>query len=172
MKIFLLGLSGSGKTTLGKELAKALKIPFVDLDKEIEKTEGTSIPKIFEQKKEDYFRQVESAEVKKWCSAKGDFVISTGGGVPVYFDNMDWINRSGKSIFLDVPASEIAKRIASTKLSDRPLFAKAHPESIKDHVEFMRSHRLPFYKKAHIIVTGSAITANDLLTAIKKESQS
>ncbi len=80
MKIFLLGLSGSGKTTLGKELAEALGVPFVDLDKEIEKTEGSSIPKIFEQKKEDYFRQVESSEVKKWCSAKGDFVISTGGG--------------------------------------------------------------------------------------------
>jgi shikimate kinase len=170
MKIFLIGLSGSGKTTLGKELAEALRFTFIDLDKEIEKTEGATIPKIFEQKKEDYFRKVESAELKKWCVTNGDLVISTGGGVPVYFDNMEHINRSGRSIFLDVPASEIAKRIMNTKLSDRPLFAKAHPESIKDHVEFMRSHRLPFYRKAHITISGSAITSKELLHAIKKES--
>ncbi len=169
MKIFLLGLPGSGKTTLGKELAKALGLPFVDLDAEIEKTEGTSIPKIFEQKKEDYFRRIESAELKNWCSKEADFVMSTGGGVPVYFDNIEIINKSGKSIFLDVPASEIARRIVNTKLSERPLFAKAHPESIKDHVEFMRSHRLSFYKKAHYTVSGNSITTDKLLNVIKKE---
>ena len=168
MKIFLLGLPGSGKSTLGKELAIALKLPFVDLDLEIERTEGASIPKIFEQKKEDYFRQAESNELKKWCARKDDFVMSTGGGTPIYFDNIEVINQSGTSIFLDVAASEIARRIINTKLSERPLFAKAHPESIKDHVEFMRSHRLPFYRKAHHTLSGNETTSAEVLAVIKK----
>jgi len=169
MKIFLVGLPGSGKTTLGKELAKSLKLPFIDLDLEIEKTEGSTIPKIFKQKKEDYFRKVESRELKKWCAEPYDFVMATGGGVPVYFDNIDHMNQSGKSIFLDVPASEISKRIVNENISDRPLFAKAHPESIKDHVEFMRSHRLPFYKKAHYTLSGTTISADELLKVLKTE---
>jgi shikimate kinase len=171
MKIFLLGLPGSGKTTLGKQLATALSLPFVDLDAEIERSEGSSIPKIFEQKKEDYFRKVESSELKKWCLADHDFVMATGGGVPVYFDNIEILNRAGLSIFLDVPASEIAQRILKANISDRPLFAKAHPESIKDHVEFMRSHRLNFYKKAHYTISGKSIIIEELLAAVKTETQ-
>ncbi|CAN5432932.1 shikimate kinase [soil metagenome] len=171
MKIFLLGLPGSGKTTLGKQLAQRLNLPFVDLDAEIERSEGAAIPKIFEQKKEDYFRKVESNELKKWCLMDHDFVMATGGGAPVYFDNIETLNRAGLSIFLDVPASEIARRILDTNIAERPLFAKAHPESIKDHVEFMRSHRLSFYKKAHYTLSGKSIIIEELLAAVKTGNQ-
>lgn len=172
MKIFLLGLPGSGKTTIGKELASALAIPFVDLDTEIEKSERASIKEIFEKKKEDYFRQVESAHLKKWCALQSDFVMATGGGVPVFFDNLAVINQSGKSIFLDVPPREIARRIMITQLADRPLLAKTHPESLKDHIEFMRSHRISFYRQAHLVFSGDAISVKQILEKIKTESQS
>ena len=172
MKIFLLGLPGCGKTTLGKELASVLDVPFVDLDAEIEKSEGRVIKEIFAKRKEDYFRQVESAQLKKWCSAKNDFVMATGGGVPVFHDNMIVINRSGKSIFLDVPPREIARRITLTALADRPLLAKTHPESLKDHIEFMRSQRISFYRKAHLVLSGDSISAKEILEKIKMESQS
>src|SRR5438045_6679796 len=123
MKVFLLGLPGSGKTTLGKDLAASLEIKFIDLDYEIEKSEGATIREIFQAKKEDYFRKVESALLKKWCESSTDFVMATGGGAPVYFDNMSLINKAGASVFLDVPASEIANRILKTNIADRPLFA-------------------------------------------------
>jgi len=172
MKIFLLGLPGSGKTTLGKTLAKSLGLPFIDLDTEIEKSEKATIQEIFQQKKEDYFRRVEAAQLKKWCTEKKDFVMATGGGAPVFFDNIAVINNSGRSIFLDVPASEIAKRIISSSLSERPLFAKTHPESLKDQIEFMRSQRISFYRQAHLTFTGSAIASGDILEKIRTENQS
>src|SRR5690242_5204760 len=139
MKIFLLGLPGSGKTTLGKRLATALQLPFVDLDKEIERTEGKQIKDIFAEKKEDYFRKLESAELKRWCAKPGDYVMATGGGAPCFFDNIDVINSSGKSIFIDVPASEIVRRMSvgnasrqTGPIEKRPLLAAGGKDGLKD----------------------------------------
>lgn len=168
MKVFMIGLPGCGKTTLGKEIASLLKLPFIDLDVEIEKRHGASIREIFKQKGEDFFRTEESAQLKEWCRSEKSFVMATGGGAPVFFDNLDVINHCGKSIFLDVPAKEIARRILNTPLAERPLLAKATPDSLKDQIEFMRSQRLPFYKRAHFTLTGNAITASEIFTELRK----
>jgi shikimate kinase len=152
MKIFLIGLPGSGKSTLGKALAEALKLRFIDLDQMIEKEAGKTIPAIFKDEGENRFRNLESDLLELWAAAEIDFVMATGGGAPCFFSNMEVINRSGKSIFLDVPAKEIVKRIKTMKSPERPLFSNVHPEELKDTIEFMRSQRLPFYKKAHHIL--------------------
>ena len=168
MKIFLLGLPGSGKTTLGKELAANLRLPFIDLDKEIEREEGKAIREIFAEKKEDYFRRLESAQLKKWCATAGDFVMATGGGAPCFFDNLEVINRSGKSIFLDVPASEIVKRISTGPIEKRPLLAASGKDGLKDSIEFLRSNRLPYYRQASIILSRSDISVAEMTEALKK----
>jgi shikimate kinase len=171
MKVFMLGLPGSGKTTLGKQLAIAIQVPFVDLDSEIERSEGMSVRNIFAARKEDYFRMIESSELKKWCDSDKSFVMATGGGAPVFFDNMQRINNAGRSVFLDVSAKEIAKRILLTPLEDRPLFAKANHETLKDQIEFMRSHRLPFYRQAHLTISGDMISADEMVRMIRTEIQ-
>ena len=170
MKIFLLGLSGSGKTTLGKELAASLGLRFVDLDGEIEKAEGMPIEVIFKTKKEDHFRKVESRQLRQWCLTETDFVMATGGGTPCFFDNMDLINQSGTSLFLDIPPTEIVQRILKTDLSHRPLFANLRPENVKDQIEFMRSQRLSFYRQAHWTSRGTP-DSKDIIEFIKKESR-
>jgi shikimate kinase len=172
MKVFLLGLPGSGKTTLGKDLATSLGVKFIDLDKEIEMNEGTTIREIFQIKKEDYFRKVESAVLKKWCESPADFVMATGGGAPVFFDNMALINKSGLSVFLDVPASEITNRILKTNTSDRPLFADTRKENLKEQIEFMRSQRVSHYRQAGMTFSGKEITAKEILERIRTESRS
>ena|ERR1051325_1488356 len=168
MKIFLLGLPGSGKTTLGRKLAAQLQLPFVDLDKEIETTEGKPIREIFAEKKEDYFRKLESSELKKWCEKPSDFVMATGGGAPCFFDNLEVINRSGKSIFLDVPASEIVRRMSTGPIEKRPLLAAGGKDGLKDSIEFLRSNRLPYYKQASITFSGPDISVQEMADALKK----
>jgi len=167
MKFFLIGMPGSGKTTLGKLLAVELKLNFIDLDLEIEKSEGQQINQIFEKKKEDYFRRVESAMLKTYCFSRESFVMSTGGGAPCFHDNMWQMNHSGKTIFLDVPASEIANRLQKTSLIERPLFARLAPEQLKDKIEFLRSQRITYYRQANFIFEGTDIPMQTVISKIK-----
>ena len=167
MKIFLIGLPGSGKTTIGRQLAEKLNLPFVDLDLEIEKLEGKTVQEIFAQKKENYFREVESKVLNNLCSSKVDFVMATGGGAPCFFDNMDAMNRSGKTIFLDVPASEIASRLQKTSLTERPLFSKLSSDQLKDKIEWLRSQRISFYKQAQVAIEGSSFSPEGIMSLLK-----
>ncbi len=167
MKIFLIGLPGSGKTTLGKQLAKKLKLPFIDLDTEIEKIQGQTISEIFESKKENHFREIESNLLKKFCLLFESFVMATGGGAPCFHDTMRAMNQSGTTIFLDVPSKEIADRLMKTNLSDRPLLAKMNDEALKDKIEFLRSQRIIFYRQAHLVFQNPAVSVEDMIPKIK-----
>jgi shikimate kinase len=166
MKIYLIGLPGSGKTTLGKQLAAQLKIDFVDLDTEIEKSEKRAIAVIFKEAGEDYFRSSEATELRKWSRAQNNFVMATGGGAPCFFDNLELMNQTGTTIFLDVPAKEIAKRISSQSVT-RPLLLDLNFEQLKDKIEFLRSQRKPFYRKAKVIVKGSSIQISDVMNELR-----
>jgi shikimate kinase len=171
MKIFLIGLPGSGKSTLGKEIAASLQIPFVDLDAEIEGTAGKDIKTIFKEKGEDYFRHVESDCLRQWTASARDFVMATGGGAPCFFDNMANLNKSGTTVFLDVPPAEVVRRINRTERAERPLLGRVHHDELKDHVQRMRTLRLSFYSQAQFIVSGVKITGTEVLNLIngKKE---
>ena len=167
MKIFLIGLPGSGKTTIAKELANKLPLPYMDLDQEIEKAEQQTIPEIFKNKKETYFRKVESQLLKAWCASDFSFVMATGGGAPCFFDNMKKMNESGITIFLDVPTMEIAKRIVASKGEERPLLKASGIDGLKDQIEFLRSQRIGFYKQAQMIFVGEQLSAKKILKDLK-----
>jgi shikimate kinase len=167
MKIFLIGLPGSGKTTLGKQLAERLTLKFLDLDAEIEKSEATSIAEIFKVHGEDHFRELEHRQLTKWADEKRDFVMATGGGAPCFFNNIDLMNGAGVTIFLDVPAKEIAKRI-SGQSANRPLLLNLNFEELKDKIEFLRSLRKPFYRQARCVVKGEKLDVNDLLAKVER----
>ncbi len=171
MKIFLIGLPGSGKTTLGKQVAHQLSIPFVDLDAAIEKAEQRTIPEIFKQSGENYFRQLESELLKKWTTSSTDFLMATGGGAPCFFDNIQVMNQHGLTFFLDVPAMEIAQRISASNKQDRPLVNSMDFDVLKDQVETLRSRRLSFYKQAQQTLIGRAIQSQQLVEIIRKEIQ-
>lgn len=135
--IVLIGMPGCGKSTLGKRLATELGRNFIDLDEEIVKRAGCSIPEIFANKGEDGFRTVESAVVADICRESG-LVIATGGGVVTRERNLPLLSQNGRVIFLDIAPEGLP-------VAGRPLSQQKTPEQLY-------RERLPLYKKAADLV--------------------
>lgn len=151
MKIVLLGYMASGKSLIGRELAKVLKMDYLDLDDFIEKNEDKSIEKIFLEKGEIFFRKIENSYLQALISSKNNLVLSLGGGTPCFTNNLELLknNKEITTFFLNVPVSELAKRLMSDK-ENRPLVKYVSNET--DMLEFVGKHlfeRLPFYNQAH-----------------------
>lgn len=167
MKIYLIGLPGCGKSTLGRQLSNKLNIPFIDLDTAIEQREGKVVREIFKQKGEDYFRKIESDTLKRMSDGLPDFIMATGGGAPVFFDNMEFMNNYGQTIFLDVPTRVITERILKADKEERPLLARLGPDELKDHIEFLRSQRIQFYNQAAFKISADVVLVDDVLSRLE-----
>ncbi len=146
LPLFIVGFTGVGKTTFGKTYALKHQLPFVDLDAFIEEKEGKSISDIFRSKGEDYFREKESSYLKNLTS---NIVVSTGGGTPCFFDNMDWMLKNGTVLHLNDSIENIVKKLLKTDLSNRPLLANFNPAELIQWIEVKMNERLPYYEKAH-----------------------
>ena len=146
MIISLLGYMGCGKSSLGKKLANKLSFDFIDLDNEIEKLEGKTVSKIFEEKGEIYFRSLERKLLKENLK-KNNTVLSLGGGTPCYGNNIDLINKKSHSVFINLPIKTLVQRLEQGK-HKRPIIAEKSQEELERFIEQHLNERLPFYKKA------------------------
>ena len=148
IRIFLTGYMGAGKTTLGKALARELHIPFIDLDWYIEERFHKTVGELFSERGEASFRELE----KNMLHEVGEFedvVISTGGGAPCFFDNMEFMNASGTTVYLKVSVEELAKRLELCKHT-RPVLKGRSGEELKAFIAESLEKRNPFYTKASI----------------------
>ena len=155
IRIFLLGYMGAGKTTLGKAFARAMGLTFVDLDWYIEERYHKTVGQIFTERGEDGFREVE----RRMLHEVGDFenvVISVGGGTPCFFDNMDYMNEVGETVFLDVDSKVLFRRLKVAK-QQRPLLAKKTDEELMAFIQEALQKRLPFYTKARYVFNGELL---------------
>lgn len=153
-------MPSSGKSTLGKKIADALHYRYIDTDKLIVRDEGRSIPEIFAQSGEDYFREAER-RVLRTIRPGDSTVVSTGGGMPCFHDNINYINASGISVFLDVPVNILVQRILAHGADDRPLNNPTDPDLFAT-LQQRYTSRLPIYKQAHIIISGETNEENVL----------
>ena len=119
-RIYLVGFMGAGTSTVGRALAERLGVPFVDLDEAFEALAGMTIRKAFEERGEAWFREREAELLRGTASLPGA-VVALGGGTFTFPENRTFVQRSGRSLFLDVSFEVIAGRLGG-KAADRPLF--------------------------------------------------
>lgn len=160
MKIFLVGFMGCGKSTLGRRLAARIGYKFVDLDELFEQKEGTTIANYFVSHGEEAFRKEES-NILKYTDFPDQTIISTGGGLPCYFDNMDWMNANGKVIYIQMPPKALASRLEHGK-EERPLLHGKHGDELVAFIADKLAERETHYLKAGIIADGLSLTAEKL----------
>lgn len=153
MKIFIIGYMAAGKTTFGKALAEKLGTPFVDLDQYIEEKESKSIPEIFSEKGEEGFRTLEKDYLRKLTKAEPDAIIACGGGTPCFFDNMEFMNSKGVTVFLETSTPVLISRLQEENIS-RPIVAGKSNEEIQKKVLTQLCERLPFYMEAKLKWSG------------------
>ena len=152
LNIALIGMPSSGKTTLGKLLAKQLGRPLVDLDEEIVKADGRSIPDIFAAEGEAGFRKLEAAQTARFARENRQ-VISCGGGVVKDPANLRALHANGIVLFIDRPLEDLLVG------GGRPL--STSPEALKT----MEAQRRPLYLAAADAVIPNKTTPADAVTA-------
>ena len=141
--VALIGFMGSGKTTVGKILSRLLSAEFIDTDEQVEKKLKMSISRIFDNYGEAYFREAERNLLVELLRSGRRMVLSVGGGLPAYRDNMEILNRNALTVYLECDFETLWKRIAGD--SARPLLRLG-----KDAVRRLFEERKPFYEKAKL----------------------
>lgn len=164
--IYIIGFMGSGKSTAGKKLATSMGWSFVDLDKKIEERTGKTIPEIFSDYGEDYFRKVET-EVLRSLKSQKETIISTGGGAPCHSDNMSFMLETGLTVYLRLTPVQLKSRLSNSK-GVRPLIKDLNSENLLSFIEKKLITREEYYCQAEIQIDGFDIDYIFLDTLVKK----
>lgn len=145
-RIILMGYMGSGKTTIGRALAKDLGMPFYDLDWYIESRMRKTVKQIFDERGEEGFRKIEHNMLHEVAEFE-NIVLSCGGGTPCFFDNIDYLNRQGETVYLKCTPEVLYGHLKMGK-TVRPLLLNKTPEEVRLFIIEQLKQREPFYSKA------------------------
>ncbi len=168
MKLVLLGYMGSGKSTVGKQLAAALKYSFIDLDTQIELEEEKTIPELFAEKGEIYFRKKENDVLKNHITSEQNIVVATGGGTPCYGNTIEFLSSEKNviTIYLKVSLDSLTSRLM-TENNERPLIAHIQDEfSLKDFIRKHLFERSYYYNKAQIHINTDGLSVKEIVALI------
>ena len=153
---------GAGKTTLGKVLAQKMGLTFYDLDEYIEDRFHRTIPQIFAESGESGFRELERRMLHEVAEFE-DVIISCGGATPCFFDNMDYMNTCGETVFLNASPEALKAHLLMGK-TQRPLIQGKSPEELLDFIKDSLQKRLPYYQKAKHTLSIDVINTNEDIT--------
>lgn len=137
--IYLIGLMGAGKTTIGRQLAKALQLPFYDSDKAIEEQTGVDISTIFEYEGEEGFRVREQNMIEELTQIDG-IVLATGGGAILKEANRQALKKNGYVVYLQCTVDKILQR--TKRDTQRPLLDTSNP---RERIEKLFAEREGLY---------------------------
>ncbi|MFC2151119.1 shikimate kinase [Bacteroidota bacterium] len=166
MRVFLIGFMASGKSSVGKKLANKIGLPFVDLDDYIEEKYKTTIRLLIYDMGMDKFREIEKESLETIIKENEDILVSTGGGTPVFFDNMKLMNNSGVTIYLEVDIPTLVDRLMYAK-KDRPLIWGKTKEDLTVYAKDLLDRRKDDYLKAKHTINGKNLKMEDLTNLLK-----
>ena len=161
MRLYLIGYMGTGKSTLGRKIAKRTELPFLDTDKMVEEAEGAVVADIITFAGEEYFRKAERKALEQTAEME-NVIVSTGGGLPIWGDNMEWIEEHGVSIYLKRAPEQILSRLSPHGRQKRPKFRGLNDEEL---LAFMHSHlaeREPVYARASVVIDCSQVSDDEI----------
>jgi shikimate kinase len=164
--LVLVGLAGAGKSTVGQLLAEALQRDFLDLDVEITRRCGMSVPEIFGQKGEAYFREQETALTRELAET-GGMVLAPGGGWISNDEHRAMLCPPARLIYLKV-SPEVALHRMGAAAAGRPLLNRPDP---RGELERLLEARRPFYELADIVVAVDRLDAQHVTQRILEKLQ-
>ena len=145
-RIIIIGYMGAGKTTVGKALAAELQVPFYDLDWYIESRMRKTVKELFDERGEEGFRQIERNMLHEVAEFE-NVIISCGGGTPCFFDNMDYMNQQGETVYLKATPDVLYDHLRMGR-GVRPLLLNKTPEEVQRFIREQLAQRESFYLKA------------------------
>lgn len=169
MRFFLIGFMASGKTTIGREVARLTGYKFIDLDEQIEQSEGQSVSAIFAAQGEDAFRRMERKHLEAVCRAEGNLIVATGGGVPCFYDNMELMNRHGMTLYLKFSPQDLKLRIQLSSQESRPLVAGKSDEELLLFVTESLTRREPYYSRAAYTLEGNDLEITERIVRLVQQ---
>lgn len=165
MKIFLIGFMGAGKTHWGRLLSEKLGIRFFDLDEQVTEHAGKSIPAIFATEGEEQFRLMEKDVLHIITESHDSFVMACGGGSPCYFNNIEYMNQSGTTVWINTPLDRLFHRLVLEK-EKRPLIKQLSDEQLKGYISKKFADRKIYYEQANVAVDEEPVQLEQLIEKI------
>jgi len=159
--VILVGFMGAGKSSVGRLLARQLSRCFVETDDMITAREGRSIPEIFADRGEAYFRALEEETVGLLALKSGE-VIATGGGLFCREGRPEALRALGTVVWLGGDFDVLYER--ARRAGERPMLAGKS----RDEVEALYRSREPFYRRADLIVDTTALNPDQVAREIAR----
>ncbi|MFI3247942.1 MAG: shikimate kinase [Rikenellaceae bacterium] len=166
MLIFLIGYMGCGKSTIGRKLSSRLGCDLVDTDHIIEERAGTTIADIFATKGEEHFRMLERETLDELIAQNRTCIVSTGGGLPMWGDNMEVMNGAGCTVYIRRTAENIASRLSPRGREKRPKLRGLNDEELVAFMSKNIAERDGVYSKATYVLEAVPMCDRDILDAI------
>lgn len=162
--IILTGYMCVGKTTVGKALAKELGQTFYDLDWYIEERFHTKVSKVFAEEGEERFRDLERRMLHEVAEFE-NVVVACGGGTPCFYDNMDYMNRTGQTFYLKASPETIMQHLSISR-GERPLLKGKTPAQLRTYIIEQLAQREPFYNKAQHTIDVNVLDSFDRISQV------
>lgn len=166
-RIIFLGYMGAGKTTVGHAFAKAVGLPFYDLDWYIERRMHRTVKELFDERGEEGFRELERSMLHEVAEFE-NVVMSCGGGTPCFYDNIDYMNRQGDTVYLKARPDVLAMHLKMGK-TVRPLLLGKTPEELDAFIRQQLLAREPYYNRARHVFDVSLLDNREKIQTTVEE---